>query len=97
MQTYIILMRLTDEGVRQVRDLPEHIDGVVPLLESLGGRLVTFHAVLGDYDYVAVAEAFNEEVLLEFVLALGEKGYVRTVTWPAFPKEDVIRLSRRRV
>jgi len=83
MNTYVVLMKLTDLGIRAVQDTPERIEAGIENLEALGGKLIGFYVTLGQYDYVAIAEAPNEAVVMRFLLGLGSAGYVRTTTMKA--------------
>ena len=88
MHTYIILMKLTDRGIRTVKDAPERIEEGIKNLEAMGGKLIGFYATLGQYDYVAIGEAPNEAIVVRFVLGLGTAGYVRTTTMKALSKDE---------
>ena len=88
MHTYVILMKLTDRGVRTVKDAPERIEEGIKSLEAMGGKLIGFYATLGQYDYVAIGEAPNEAIVVRFVLGLGAAGYVRTTTMKALSKNE---------
>ena len=57
-------------------------------LQAAGGKLVNFYITMGEYYYVDIAEAPNEEVALAFTLSLGSGGNVRTTTLKAFTKKQ---------
>ncbi len=88
MPTYISLMKLTDQGLREIKAAPNHINEVVKTLDHMGGKLTNFYMVMGEYDYVAVVEAPNDEVASTFVLALGSRANVRTTTLKGFNREQ---------
>ena len=88
MHTYVVLMKLTDRGIRAVKDAPERIEAGIQSLETMGGKLTGFYATLGEYDYVAIGEAPNEAVVMQFVVGLGSAGYVRTTTMRALSKAE---------
>jgi uncharacterized protein with GYD domain len=95
MATYISLMKLTDQGIREIKDAPQRIEEAFKRLEAMGGRLIGFYTVMGEYDYVGIAEVPSDEVALTFMLALGSGGHVRTTTLKAFTKEEFGRLVER--
>jgi uncharacterized protein with GYD domain len=37
MHTYIVLMKLMDQGIRAAKDAPDHIEAGIKALEKLGG------------------------------------------------------------
>ena len=77
MHTYIVLMKLTDQGIRAAKDAPERIEAGIKSLEALGGKVAGFYATLGEYDYIACVEAPNEAIVMRFLLAFGAAGDVR--------------------
>ena len=47
---------------------------------------------MGPHDFVAVIEAANDELVAKYVLALGARGNVKTLTLKAFPEDDYRRI-----
>lgn len=94
MATYITFYKLTDQGIREIRDAPKRIESGIKAFEASGGRLIGFYATMGEYDYVSITEA-SEEVGATFTLAQGALGNVRTVTVRAFPQEEFAALVKR--
>ncbi len=88
MPTYVVLMKLTDQGVKTVKDSPEHIQSSIKHFESMGGNFLGFYATMGQYDYVAIGEAPDEGIVMSFVLGLGRSGDVRTTTLKALSREE---------
>ena len=76
MPTYITLLNFTDQGIRNVRDLPQRLDAARQVVEAAGGKLQIF-LTMGQYDAVAVAEAPNDEAIATIMLAIGSRGNVR--------------------
>jgi len=95
MATYIALMNLTDQGIRDIKNAPQRLETAVKGLEAMGGKLVAFYMVMGAFDYVGIAEAPSDEVAMTFLLGLGMGGNVRTTTLKAFTKEQVAELVKR--
>ena len=88
MPTYVTLMKLTEQGAKTIKDFPQRLEAGRKGMEALGGRMVGFYAVLGEYDYVAIAEMPSDEVGMQFVLGLGALGNVRTTTLKAFTESE---------
>jgi len=88
MQTYILLLKLTDQGFKDIRKAGKRIDLAVESLEAMGGKMIGIYAVTGEYDYVAIGEVPSDEVGMRFLLGLGAVGIVRTTTLRAFTKEE---------
>ncbi len=88
MPTYVALMSYTQKGIEEVKDAPRRIDQAVKNLEAMGGKLTAFYSVMGEYDYVGIADAPSDEVAATFLLGLGAAGLVRTKTLRAFTREE---------
>jgi uncharacterized protein with GYD domain len=94
MPIYIGLMKLTDLGIKHVKNAPQRVEEAVKSLEAMGGRLIGFYAVMGEYDYVAIAEAPSDEIAMTFMLGLGSAGNVRTTTLKAFTKDQLAEMVK---
>jgi len=95
MPTYISLFKLTDQGIKSIKDAPQRIEQGVKGLEAMGGKLVGFYSVMGEYDYVGISEAPSDEVVTAFLLALGANGNVRTTTLKAFTTEEFVEIVKK--
>src|SRR5512143_2590276 len=95
MPNYVILIKLTDQGAKTIRDAPGRIEAGIKAFEKMGGKVIGFYAVMGEYDYVAVAEASSDEVATTFALALGTHGNVRTTTLRAYTKEEFAAMVKK--
>ena len=88
MPTYVLLMNLTDQGIRTIKGAPERIAAAIETWESMGGSMRSFHMTMGAYDYVAIGEAPSDEAAATFLLGLGALGNVKTTTLKAFSREE---------
>ncbi len=95
MPTYVILMNLTDQGIKDIKGAPERIGNAAKNLEAAGGKLLTFYTTMGPYDYVAIAEGPSDEVAMAQLLALGMGGIVRTITLKAFSVEQFAAVLKK--
>ena len=84
----IILMKLTDQGIKDIKNAPERIERGIKQFEAMGGKVTGFYSVMGEYDYVAIGEGPSDEVLMTFLLGLGSQGNVKTTTLRAFTREE---------
>jgi uncharacterized protein with GYD domain len=88
MPTYVTLMNLTEQGVKDIKEAPARVEAAAKALEAVGGCMTAFYCVMGQYDYVTVVEAPNDEVAVAQLLGLGMGGNVRTTTLKAFTKDE---------
>ena len=94
MPTYITLMKFTDKGIKDIKNAPQRIENGIKAWEAMGGKLIGFYAVMGEYDYVAVGEASSDEIAMTFNMSLGAAGNVRTTTLRAFTKEELAEMTK---
>lgn len=87
MNTYVVLVNYTDEGMRTIKDSPSRADKVRQMLEAAGGAVKHLYLTMGEYDFVIVFEAPNDETMARVLLETGRLGTVRTKTMRAFSKE----------
>ena len=92
MPTYITLMNMTEQGIKDIKTAPERTARSLQKLDEMGGKLIAFYMCMGEYDYVGIAEAPSDEVAMTFLMALGAAGNVRTTTLRAFSPEEVTKL-----
>ena len=95
MQTYILLLKLTDQGFKDIKKATKRIDLAVESLEAMGGKMIGIYAVTGEYDYVAIGEVPSDEVGMRFLLGLGAVGIVRTTTLRAFTREEFVGIVEK--
>jgi len=88
MPTYITLYKLTEQGVKDVKNAPKRIKEGIKAFEAMGGKLIGFYLVMGEYDYVAIGEAPNDEAAMIFSLGMGAQGNIRSTTLKAFTTEE---------
>jgi uncharacterized protein with GYD domain len=92
MATYITLYKLTEQGIRNIKDAPKRIEEGIKGWEATGGKMIGFYATMGDYDYVGITEADDEEAASAFTLGLGAMGNVRTTTMRAHTVDEFARI-----
>ena len=95
MPTYIILYKLTDQGIRNIKEAPQRIEEGTKALEAAGGKVIGFYSVMGEYDYVGIGECPNDETAVALALAIGSQGNARTTTLKAFTKEEFAEIVKK--
>lgn len=95
MATYIMLMKLTEQGIKDIKNAPQRIEQGSKAVEAMGGKLLGFYSVMGEYDYVAIGETPSEEVMMTFLLGLGSLGNIRTTTLRAFNREEFATMVKK--
>ncbi|MDP4604493.1 MAG: GYD domain-containing protein [Solirubrobacteraceae bacterium] len=90
MPTYIMLSKLTPEGVATVKNNPTRIKEVNTEIQQLGATVVAQWSTLGRYDFVNVIEAPDDITMARISLELGSRGTALYETLVAFPVEEFI-------
>lgn len=95
MQTYVMLMKLTEQGAKAIKEAPARIEAGIKGWEAMGGKIIGFYAVMGEYDYVSISEAPSDEVATTFALALSSLGNVKTTTLRAYTTGEFAALVKK--
>ena len=95
MPIYITLYKLTDQGIKNIKDAPERLEKGIKAFEQMGGKLIGFYLTMGEYDYVGIGEAPSDEAAAVFNLAQGALGNVRTTTLKAFTTEEFAEIVKK--
>ena len=91
MPIYILLSRLSPQGVATLKANPDRLLEVNRDVEELGARVLHQWATLGEFDFVNVVEAPDVETIARVSVALGARGSTRIQTLPALGIEDFLR------
>lgn len=89
MPTYVLLLTYTDQGMRNIKYLPQHASALRQAVEAAGGQMPHIYLTLGQYDLVAIVEALSDQACVSIALALCSVGNVRSTTMKAFGEEDL--------
>jgi uncharacterized protein with GYD domain len=91
MPYYVILSNLTDEGRRTIKQKPERIMEVNKEIEAMGVKVQKQYTLLGQYDFLNIVEAPDNETVMRMSVEIGSRGSVQMTTLPAIPVEEFIR------
>ncbi len=90
MPTWIMLTTLTPEGVQTIKNNPQRIREVNREIEQLGATVKAQWASLGQYDFINVVEAPDEQTMARVSLELGSRGTARYESLVAIPVDEFI-------
>ena len=88
MGTYIMLARLSPEGMKTLRNNPNRIQEVNQEVERLGARVVSQYALLGPYDFITVLEAPDAETVSRVSVELASRATASYETLTAISVEE---------
>ena len=90
MGCYIMLSNLTDEGAKTIKNNPERIKQVNAEVEAMGAKVLAQYAVMGQYDFVTILEAPDNETMTRISVELASRGSMKMMTLTAIPIDDFI-------
>ena len=85
-----MLSTLGPGGWATLRDHPDRLQAVTTEVESMGLKVVAQYALFGQWDFLNIIEAPDEETMAKAAIMLASRGTMRTTTLPAIPVEALI-------
>lgn len=95
MPVYVILTKLTEEGRKTIQEKPERILKVNEELAAMGITVKQQFVVTGQYDFVNIIEAKNNDAVMKMSLELGSRGTLKLLSLAAVPAEDFAERMRK--
>jgi uncharacterized protein with GYD domain len=91
MPIYILLSRLSQQGVATLKSNPDRLLEVNHDVEELGARVLHQWATLGEFDFINVIEAPDTATVARVSVALGARGSTRIETLPALTIDEFVK------
>jgi uncharacterized protein with GYD domain len=91
MPTYITLVKLTEQGAKNVKQWPERIQEALQVAGQFGATFQTY-MTMGPYDFIGICEAPDDETIGKINLSIASRGDVQTMTMRAFGMEEIRRI-----
>jgi uncharacterized protein with GYD domain len=95
MPLYIMMTNLTDEGRKTVKTNPQRIKEVNKEVEAMGVKILAQYVVLGQYDFINVLEAPNNEIIAKVAIELGSRGTMQSNTLAALTLDEFINTLKK--
>jgi uncharacterized protein with GYD domain len=90
MPMYAMLSTLGPDGWETLRQKPERINAVKAEVEAMGLKVHAQYALMGQYDFLNLIEAPDDESMAQAAIMLAARGTMRTTTLPAIPVDTLI-------
>ena len=90
MPIYILLSRLSQQGVQTLQSNPSRLQEVNRDVEELGAKVLHQWATLGEFDFVNIVEAADEAAIARISVALAARGSTKIRTLPALTIDDFL-------
>ena len=95
MPTYVTLFKWTEQGVKDVKNMPARFEASKKLVESVRGKMLGLYVTMGEYDVVAVTEGPSDEVAAAVALSIAAKGNAKTTTMRAFTESEFSEIVKK--
>jgi uncharacterized protein with GYD domain len=95
MPIYVGLGNWTDQGTKDFRGSVQRGNSFRELVEQAGGRVRELVWTMGEYDFIIVLEAPDDETAATLVLRVAAVGNVRTKTMRAFDADQMSDIIAR--
>ena len=90
MPIYILLSRLSQQGIQTLQSNPERLRQVNQDVAELGATVLHQWATLGEFDFVSVVDAPDVATVARVSVALGARGSTRIETLPALTIDEFV-------
>ncbi|MDD5287838.1 MAG: GYD domain-containing protein [Dehalococcoidales bacterium] len=96
MPVYMMLTTLTDAGRKSIQEEPERLKELNKEVEFMGAKILVQYALLGQFDFVNILEAPNNEAIAKLAIRMSAKGTFQTLTLAAIDIADLIQALKQR-
>jgi uncharacterized protein with GYD domain len=91
MAGYVCLMKFTNQGITNVKEMPtKRLPMVKAMAEKMGARVVGVWMTMGRYDLVTIVDVPDDRTAGILALALASQGNVSTETMRAFSEDEFV-------
>jgi uncharacterized protein with GYD domain len=91
MALYVLFTTLTAEGRKSLKKNPGRIWEVNTEVEQMGAKIISQYKLLGDYDFINIVEAPNNNVISRVAIELGSRGTLQPIVMAATTIEDFVK------
>jgi uncharacterized protein with GYD domain len=92
MPTYIMLSKLSEQGLQTLRANPERLKAVNKDVEELGAKVLHQWFVLGPHDFVNIVEAPDAQTIARVSLAISARGSTELESYEAIEVDELVTL-----
>jgi uncharacterized protein with GYD domain len=95
MPKFVMLSTLGPDGFARLSENPERLREVSAEVEAMGVTVLEQWAVLGQWDFINIIDAPDEETMAKVAISLGSRGTLKTMTLPIIEVDRFIEGLRR--
>ena len=90
MPIYILLSRLSQQGVATLKSNPDRLREVNRDVEELGAKVLHQWISLGQFDFVNIVEAPDSETVAKISVVLGARGSSKMESYELIPVDKLL-------
>ncbi len=94
MPTFVILGKMTEEGIKTISKLEERQKAATKIVEDAGGKILSLYYTMGRYDWVAITEGPSIEDAMKSLFIFGSAGGNQTETMVAISGEEAAKMAK---
>jgi uncharacterized protein with GYD domain len=92
MPTYIMLSKLSEQGLQTLRANPERLREVNKDVEELGATVLHQWFVLGPYDFVNIVEAADAKAIARVSIAIAARGSTELESYELIEVDELVNV-----
>ena len=96
MPIYIALTNVSAEGRKAMKEDPARIKANNREIEAMGVKIIAQYATLGQYDFINIFEAPDDETIFKVSLNVTGKGVDKVQTLTAKTLDDFIAATKKK-
>jgi uncharacterized protein with GYD domain len=96
MPIYIALTNVSAEGRKAMKEDPSKIKANNKEIEAMGVKIIAQYATLGQYDFINIFEAPNDDAIFKVALNLTGRGLDKVQTLSAKTLDDFIATTKKK-
>jgi uncharacterized protein with GYD domain len=95
MATYVMLMKLTEQGRKTIKESPARATQAIELAKKMGAKVHGLWYTQGEYDAISIADWPSDEAMATFALAAGSAGNFTSQTLRGFSVEEMTAIIKK--
>jgi len=88
MTTFVSLINLTDQGIRNVKQSPHRFEAFKAMAARVGVKVKTVYYTVGQFDMIVILEGDDQSAIAS-LLATNALGNIRTQTMLAYSVDEM--------
>ena len=93
MPTFVILGTLTEDGIKDIKNLKKRQETANKIVEAAGGKITALYYTMGRYDWISIVEGPSIEAAMKSLFIFGSGGFNKTETLVAVSGDEAVKIA----